>query len=891
VNWKIKYAYLYVYLHVLGALLSANVLLAQAPQPVLHHYTVDEGLPSSEVYYALQDSRGYMWFATDRGVSRFNGYEFENFSTKDGLSDNTVFLIFEDFKTRIWYCTYSGRLSYFENDSIHTYKYNDKIAASIQKNQIILSFHVDKLETVHLGLQANGWLQVDSAGVVSSVLPRSKGKTKCGNVVTMIEDAPFCFSYTRTMEMESPNYLFEIWEDDIDEVYSSLRVDYRSHNHLSAIKRNNEDYVMALGNLIATRSKTSIFSISSIDKGVISLFEDSKESLYMGYDKGGVSCKQQNGRTYTLLGDKSVSAMCEDTEGGLWFTTLDNGVYYMASRAFSSLASRLEVRGVRATKITGNGRDEVYVGYDHGLIAVIDTLFHVELYSSNAVNPDTASSITSLFFDEQDNRLWVGCGPGSFVLQEGEIPFSISKFSGYAFSRKLDENLVGGGYSGLFEISKGKVIRGKYDATIGYRVYCLLNLPTGELLLGADDGVWKWTNNKREPYGSHIPELKSRIADMALAANNTLWIATRGEGLIMYNTANDSATVINTENGLNSDLLNAVYLEDEVLWVVSSHGLNRIVLSDDNEPKVQGYSVIDGLPSNELYDVHVQNNAVWLATNKGVARFIPEQMDTIQPSLPLGIVKFEANNKAMAHTSYVELPYDVRNLKIEFQGLGYKEAGNLKYRYKVHGNDTAWNYTGNRSVEFPSLTVGDYEFVVQVQNSRGAWSKSTAYLRFSVLPPFWKTWWFIILSIFGSCGVIYSFFKVRVLTYNRDVVREILLAIYNRFDTRRFLVVHVDYKMYKIDVNHILWIKAERNYVEIVTTKRNYVVRSTLTDFQEQIPDKFNFVKVHRSYIVHRKKIEGIDGTDLIVNLIRIPVGKSFSHLLPVLAAELKLAI
>ena len=127
-NWKIKYAYLYVYLHVLGALLSANVLLAQAPQPVLHHYTVDEGLPSSEVYYALQDSRGYMWFATDRGVSRFNGYEFENFSTKDGLSDNTVFLIFEDFKTRIWYCTYSGRLSYFENDSIHTYKYNDKIA-------------------------------------------------------------------------------------------------------------------------------------------------------------------------------------------------------------------------------------------------------------------------------------------------------------------------------------------------------------------------------------------------------------------------------------------------------------------------------------------------------------------------------------------------------------------------------------------------------------------------------------------------------------------------------------------------------------------------------------------------------------------------------------------
>src|SRR3990167_223672 len=91
------------------------------------HYTVEDGLPSSEVYSAFQDSKGYMWFATDAGVSRFNGYEFKNYDSKDGLTDNTVFLITEDSKGKIWFGTFNNQLCYYFNDSIYPYKYNKKL--------------------------------------------------------------------------------------------------------------------------------------------------------------------------------------------------------------------------------------------------------------------------------------------------------------------------------------------------------------------------------------------------------------------------------------------------------------------------------------------------------------------------------------------------------------------------------------------------------------------------------------------------------------------------------------------------------------------------------------------------------------------------------------------
>ena len=89
-----------------------SLALAQDPQPAWRNYNTDHGLPSSEVYVAMQDSKGYMWFGTDNGVSRFDGYAFQNYGPAEGLQNNVVFDLQEDQQGRIWMMTMSGNAYY-----------------------------------------------------------------------------------------------------------------------------------------------------------------------------------------------------------------------------------------------------------------------------------------------------------------------------------------------------------------------------------------------------------------------------------------------------------------------------------------------------------------------------------------------------------------------------------------------------------------------------------------------------------------------------------------------------------------------------------------------------------------------------------------------------------
>src|SRR4051812_44158795 len=167
---KIKKANWYtcqLLLMVLGLSVSA-----QDAHPAFKQYTVEQGLPSSEVYQVKQDSKGYIWLATGNGVSRFNGYEFENFSIKDGLPENTIFEIYEDSFERIWFVSLSCKLSYYYKGKIYPFKYNDKIQKLVS-NPLKASFCVDKNGTVFLGVSTYGIIEISKNGTVKHLFPNN----------------------------------------------------------------------------------------------------------------------------------------------------------------------------------------------------------------------------------------------------------------------------------------------------------------------------------------------------------------------------------------------------------------------------------------------------------------------------------------------------------------------------------------------------------------------------------------------------------------------------------------------------------------------------------------------------------------------------------------------
>src|SRR5437016_2824434 len=73
----------------------------------VQHFTIEDGLPSNNVYYIYKDSKGYLWIATDKGIARYNGIKFETFTTFNGLPDNEVFFFKEDYQGRLWLGTYN----------------------------------------------------------------------------------------------------------------------------------------------------------------------------------------------------------------------------------------------------------------------------------------------------------------------------------------------------------------------------------------------------------------------------------------------------------------------------------------------------------------------------------------------------------------------------------------------------------------------------------------------------------------------------------------------------------------------------------------------------------------------------------------------------------------
>ena len=99
-------------------LLSLESKISQ--QAYLKNFTTNNGLADNTVYQSIIDDEGVIWFATDRGISSYDGRVFKNFNTSNGLQGNTVFGFHKDGKGRIWYYTLEARIGYYENKHWHS---------------------------------------------------------------------------------------------------------------------------------------------------------------------------------------------------------------------------------------------------------------------------------------------------------------------------------------------------------------------------------------------------------------------------------------------------------------------------------------------------------------------------------------------------------------------------------------------------------------------------------------------------------------------------------------------------------------------------------------------------------------------------------------------------
>ncbi|MBL4734642.1 MAG: LytTR family transcriptional regulator DNA-binding domain-containing protein [Flavobacteriales bacterium] len=871
---------LFTFIIILGlSTVAPQLTFCQQPQPTFRHYTVEDGLPSSEVYHVIQDSRGYIWFATDMGVSRFDGYEFQNMSLADGLPDNTVFNIYEDYRGRIWFIPFSGQLSYYEGNSIHEYEYNDtlqKVFTKLYKS----SFYIDKEDNIYIGVNRQGYLKITGTGQLTIY----KHQLKTTNVYDIIQmDSVTVFgSYSSWV---APKFILNIKSDRIRAEINFPGLSNQPNSNC-IIKENGTILFTADRDLIEIQSSKEVLQ-TSIEKQSLCMTLDKNEHIWLGARKGGVLFFK-NGlidrEPKEYLAGLSISSILHDSENSFWFTTLEDGVYYMRSNEFLSYNESNGFLDDKVECLATDGSEIIFAGLGNGIIHAVNSN-SVESIELNSTGP-----IRALLYDQVDKTLLIGTVGTDYYVNEGEIHKSKNTGITYDFVKGRDNSIWIGHQKGVshFPNAKAAWLSSADSIKETVRVDVIFEDFQGAIWTGNLHGLWRFENNNFDYYGARNDLLKNRITDIAETINHDLCLATRGAGILIVSA--DSLYQISARDGLLSDNVQDIFVDSNVFWLATNRGLNKITFHDGIfNHTIESFTTINGLVSNEVNQVLNLGKEVWVATDRGLTVFKPDQVKQNVIPPPIYITGITVLDEDTLLANRYSFDYDQNYIGIRYTGLSYINAGKLQYTYKMDGLDSNWIYTTNTSVRYAAMPPGNYTFRINAINEDGFSSEVEAGIQIIINPPFWRTRWFRISCLLIALAGIYASFKIRILTYNRDVVRELLILLLKKFRRKKYLVVNMTSGLTRIDPDKVLWIKAENIYVDIVTIEKNYLVRSSLKAIEQKLPEKERFMRVHRSYIISTDKVKAINSRSVLINDVNIPVGYNYRIGLETLKAQFQL--
>lgn len=315
---------------VLVLLLCCNVERVCAREPLFRQYTIENGLPSNTVYNIMRDKSGFLWFATDRGIARFNGLTFERFSTIDGLKDNEAFTVVEDNFGRIWLNSYNGKLCYYKDGNFYNENNAPFLKLPFKLDALQISLLSDSSVVFYFGNQLKYVIVKGERVRIVEVEDKHKKAGQEGAKDMIVKDAA-------TYDL--------VYKDKIITQDTSGRV-LKTH-----LLKPGMEYLVFKGQIGAVFLYDGRNLFDADEKWICYLPDlpsYQRKFLFIkkintGYFIACMNGLLYNGDTWMLKG-KQVTSVAQDISGNYWISTLKNGVYKMdrdfkAIREFTNLYS------------------------------------------------------------------------------------------------------------------------------------------------------------------------------------------------------------------------------------------------------------------------------------------------------------------------------------------------------------------------------------------------------------------------------------------------------------------------------------------------------------------------------------------------------------------------
>lgn len=761
-------------------------LLAQNPHPYFRNYTTDDGLPSAEVHYCMQDTAGYMWFATDNGLSRFDGYEFKNYGPREGLKHNVIFYMQQDPKGIIWLATMHGQLYYIDKDSIHAFAQNEVIEKINTKPNFIKDFYIAPDGSKYLAIFSEGILKFSNTGDYEQHFPSSLNTPGIAlNIgkrwLTGTQSPPNSLSAKHNDQQLNlnSNSLIEIQTDStfVLNINPLTKRTISSGGWIKQLK-NNRMLGLRTSVIFEYKGENLVWDREAdFDLELKSFIQDTKDRLLLGLLRGKGIRRYENIEALRtndfeqFLDGNSITHIFQDRWGAYWIGTIENGIFYCPDFDLKIYDTSSGFPNNHITALDFKANHQAYIGFRNGQVLLFDFL-----QNRLDMMPPLANNIVyDLWYDPSRQDLWATDGRPN-LLDKGKWKTQVYSIdSPVSFSKKMtksrDKNLIwGGGHLGFGSVNLDTKTKDllSFDLGIRNRTLRVWEDQQHRIWIGNVNGLFEFKNNKLEPPQPFYEPFKTRTEDIAELSDGTLVIATKGEGVLFWK--ENKFHQLTTTEGLTSNMLENIYVDDkDRIWVGTIEGLNKITRTGDTF-KVEKYTTFHGLPSNEITRVTSHQGQVWIATTKGLLQWKEKGRSDFSPS-PI-FETTQVNNSPTDLHKTPNLTYDQNDLEIHFLTINYHQNGNIPYRFRL--NDDDWNYTKNKSVNFADLPPTAYRFEVQSQNENGDWSKSSI-LNFKIHPAFWQTWWFILLSISALIGIFVLIYRYRLqqVKHNAQVEKEI----------------------------------------------------------------------------------------------------------------------
>jgi len=740
------------------------------------NYSTKDGMCNPNVYYVLQDKKGYIWFATNNGLSRFNGINIKNYSVEDGLNSNSFTSIAMGEDSTLYFANYDKGINIYREGKFSNYflHANDQILvhSMILRRDTIFYYSLNYLNYIYKN-EVYPALSVGTLGVYNRSKPDYLKIYKLFEWEISNEKKLCAATDKGIYELKSKSFVKINIDNLNDSVFYCASVDFKGNCWLSG-----DGKLFKISNNIAEN-----ISIPGVKGKIYKMYSDSYDNIWLHPIDNGLFV-YKNGEVIDIgkqinINRTAINCIYEDRDGNIWVATSGKGVYCFYNLYINNY---YETNGLSSNNILTlffSKKNNLFIGTFSGL----------NIYNNGKIQSAECgyeNQLTKLIFDIKSGikHIYIGSSYKTDFVKKNLFEEDVI----YSTSTSICENseneiIKGGNFNKIFfyDISKNLYAINKSIVVIGedsmqVKITDIEKHKDGKIWIGTSKGLCSIDGDKKTYFKDNLI-LNSGINQIKFYDDKELWVV--GEKGIGYvNTINNNYDGISKFNDIDLSSSTSITFDKEgYVWIGNLKGLIRF-------KKFNNFQLIDtnsilfiddksGLPSNEVHSITFgNNNELWVGTLYGLSNFNLDNLNKIikKPNeikiesieLKDSIIK-NANDKLL-------LKSNQNNLLISFSNFDFKSFKNTKYSYRLDEKDWYTNETGY--IELLELESGDHKFEIRTVNSSNNKSDITSIL-FKIETPFWRTIYFR-LSVYLTTILLVIYIVSKKISFIKKRHKEIL---------------------------------------------------------------------------------------------------------------------